>query len=163
MNRDATIRLINELEEELDRLARVADLIHEAQARFAAAPPDPLELGGIGNLLHGFYNGVENIFKRVAGELNGGLPSGGDWHSQLLQDMTLNLSGLRPPVISRDTATRLKKYLDFRHLFRHLYGFDLEWPPVWLLITSFDAAYLPFVSEVRRFLEFLRSMLEDAQ
>ena len=31
-----------------------------------ASPPDRIEVSALGAMLHGFYNGVENIFKRVA-------------------------------------------------------------------------------------------------
>jgi hypothetical protein len=33
----------------------------------------------------------------------------------------------RPAVIGRTLATRLMDYLRFRHLFRHSYGFELDW------------------------------------
>lgn len=47
-------------------------MIREHLATFAPAlercrqrAPDPIETAALGAMLHGFYNGVENIFKRV--------------------------------------------------------------------------------------------------
>jgi len=37
--------------------------------------------------LHNFYTGCERIFQLVATELNGGTPSGSDWHRRLLDRM----------------------------------------------------------------------------
>jgi hypothetical protein len=34
-----------------------------------------------------FYNGFENIFKRIAVELDGGLPDNEFWHRELLDSM----------------------------------------------------------------------------
>jgi hypothetical protein len=33
----------------------------------------------------------------------------------------------RPAVIDEPLRARLKDYLDFRHFFRHAYGYTLEW------------------------------------
>lgn len=41
--------------------------------------------------------------------------------------MTFPWAEVRPAVIHRALANRLSDYLRFRHLFRHTYGFDLEW------------------------------------
>jgi len=35
-------------------------------------------------MLHSFYTGVENIFKRVAVEIDGAPPTGESWHRGLL-------------------------------------------------------------------------------
>jgi len=44
--------------------------------------------------------------------------------------MTLDLPGLRPPLISAAVEERLVEYLKFRHLYRNLYGFKLRWSRV---------------------------------
>lgn len=40
--------------------------------------------------------------------------------------MTIEIKGIRPPVISKELAAELDEYLSFRHLFRNIYGFELE-------------------------------------
>jgi hypothetical protein len=43
--------------------------------------------------LHNFYTGCERIFQLIATELNGGLPSGSDWHRRLLTRMQIEREG----------------------------------------------------------------------
>ena len=160
MNRDIVLRLSAEIQDELALLQHIQEQVSSAHERFSVTPPDGLELRGVAAVLQDFYNGVENIFKRIAGELNGGLPSGGNWHVQLLRDMTLDLPGLRPAVIRKTTANQLKEYLDFRHVFRHAYGFTLQWEPIKGLLVRFVAAYEPFVADVQQFVRFLQAMSE---
>ena len=40
--------------------------------------PDFIELSALATMLHSFYTGIENIFKRVALEIDGDIPSGCD-------------------------------------------------------------------------------------
>jgi hypothetical protein len=93
--------------------------------------------------------------------LNSGPPAGGDWHVQLLRDMMLPLPESRPAVIRRPTGNRLKEYLDFRHVFRHTYGFDLRWERIRDLLDRFDGAYEPLVTDIEQFVGFLREMRSD--
>jgi len=77
-------------------------------------------------MLHCFYNGIENILKRAACELDQKVPVGPSWHSELLDQMS-QASGARPALASQALRDRLDDYLGFRHVFRHAYTFDLEW------------------------------------
>jgi hypothetical protein len=72
-----------------------------------------------------FYMSVERISILIASELNGGIPKGEDWHKRLLLDMSLTI-GERPPVLSKKLYEELLKFLGFRHVIRHAYGFDLN-------------------------------------
>ncbi|WP_176229572.1 hypothetical protein [Candidatus Hakubella thermalkaliphila] len=42
-----------------------------------------------GSILHDFYCGAEKIFQRIAVEVDGELPKGEDWHTELLKRMTI--------------------------------------------------------------------------
>ena len=71
-------------------------------------------------MLHSFYSGVENIFKRIALELDGRLPDSSTWHRDLLDAMARQAQNRRA-VISESLEDRLKEYLNFRHVFRPAY------------------------------------------
>lgn len=45
----------------------------------------------------------------------------------LLNQMAEPQEGIRPAVIDEPLRARLKDYLDFRHFFRHAYGYTLQW------------------------------------
>lgn len=107
----------------LERLAREME---ELTNRFVNKP-DFIETRAAGSILHDFYCGVEKIFERIAVHINGELPKGGDWHAELLLHMAHSIKGIRDAAISTDLLEKFKEYLRFRHLFRHIYGFELKW------------------------------------
>jgi hypothetical protein len=152
-------RLILEIRDELAGLEEVKDTLDQAQTEFTRHPPTPLERGGIALALHDFYNGAENVLRRVALELGEGLPSGDDWHIRLLRNMSFELHGVRPPLLSGDTATGLEEYLRFRHVVRHTYGQDLDWGRIEALLSRFDGTYQAVIDDVERFVDFLQAMV----
>ena len=114
------------VEDELVALKRVVEEMEELLAR-KTEPPTRVELRATASLLHEFYNGVERIFERVAVGMGEGIPQGSLWHADLLAQMARAPVGKRPAVIDEPLRARLKEYLDFRHFFRHAYGYTLEW------------------------------------
>jgi hypothetical protein len=136
----------------------VAKIVNEAQkalSDFTEQEPPLLALRGIGAILHDFYTGIEHIFETIAPELNGGLPAGEAWHRELLTSMTLDLPCVRPALVRQQTARQLDEFLRFRHLFRNLYGFELEWPRVRSILTRLPAVWSEVETDLDRFLEFL--------
>jgi len=139
-------------------MRRVASVVAEADlalADFAEATPSRRELRGIGDIVHDFYTGAERMFEKIAPELNGGIPAGPAWHRHLLESMMLDLTNIRPPVITPSTAQALAEFLRFRHLFRNLYGFELEWPRLRALLARLPATWRALESDLRTFLDFL--------
>ena len=118
--------LQQEIQIELRQVRRVVDSL-EGFLRQLSGVPDEYQILSIGGLLHNFYSGVERIFERIAARLDGDVPAGSSWHTDLLRRMEHPWGTARPAVIDHASATRLMDYLRFRYLFRHSYGFELEW------------------------------------
>lgn len=78
--------------------------------------------------LHHAYGAVEAAMARTARTLEGSVPGGPDWHLALLESMGVELAGIRPALLSRDSVDFLRKLLAFRHFFRHAYAvsWDIE-------------------------------------
>lgn len=114
-------RLRAEIEHELGRLARLRQA-----AADAPRAADPYAVRARGSILHDLYNGMERIFVRIADELDGGPPRGDAWHQGLVRSMTLRIDGVRPPVITPELGTELRDFLGFRHVFRNIYGDELD-------------------------------------
>ena len=114
--------------------------------------PDFIQTRAAGSILHDFYCGVEKLFERIAFNLDGELPKGEDWHMELLLQMARSLEGIREPVISRELLSKLKEFLRFRHLFRHIYGFELKWSRFEKLALSLSSV----LSELKDNLEALK-------
>ena len=82
--------------------------MEELTGRFSDEP-DFIQTRAAGSILHDFYSGVENLFERIAVNIDGKLPGGKDWHKELLSQMELPLEGIRRAVIRRELAFKLKE------------------------------------------------------
>ena len=103
-------------------------------------------------MLHGFYTGVENVFKRIAIELDAERPSGEAWHRRLLDSMS-KPGRDRPPVISPELKASLEGYLQFRHVFRQAYSFDLQWGKMAALVLECEHTLTEFEEEIDTFVD----------
>lgn len=161
MTHDATnpperfARLAATVRVEMARITRVVAEAENAATTFAERPPELLELRGLGDVVHDFYTGLERIFERIAPELGGGIPAGSAWHRDLLDSMSLDIPSVRPPVVSVATARQLHEFLRFRHLFRHLYGFEIEWSRLAPLVKKLPETWASARVDVENFLSFL--------
>ncbi|MDI6793959.1 MAG: hypothetical protein QME81_14020 [bacterium] len=127
MNEIRFYTLASEIEDELRKIRELLRENEEACHRINQGERfDFLSLRGQGDIIHDFYTGFEKILKKIATDLNGGLSSGEDWHKRLLYQMSFEIKEIRPAVISQESYGILKKLLAFRHVFRNIYGFDLD-------------------------------------
>lgn len=113
--------------------------------------PDLLELTAFASVLHSFYNGIENILLGIAKNIDKKIPSDPNWHKSLLSQM-VEKNIARGPVLSEEMKNELKKYLTFRHFFRHSYSFHLEWEDLEKLIKPIHHVWEKFKSEISSFL-----------
>jgi hypothetical protein len=113
--------------------------------------PDINETAALAAVLHSFYTGVENILKRISIEIDGSAPQGEFWHTELLERMTSSHVN-RPAVLSESLNTILQEYLDFRHVFRHAYSFELKWDKMSKLVSSLEDTLTKFHIEIENFI-----------
>ena len=116
--------------------------------------PTAVEVSALATFLHSFYSGVENSLKRIAIEMDGGVPSGDAWHRQLLALMA-NTTAVRPPVLSQTLYETLSEYLAFRHFFRQAYSFHFDWSKMAGLVLKAERTMKAFETEVDRFYDSL--------
>ena len=112
--------------------------------------PNAIELSALATMLHSFYTGVENLFRRVALESGGPLPQGDAWHRRLLQQM-VEAGENRLPLISADVYQRLHPYLQFRHVFRSSYSFQLRWDKMRPLVLECEETFTTLRTEIASF------------
>ncbi len=135
---------INEyVEAEFENIER---LVKELPAGDAVEKLSVLELSGTAALIHGFYNGIENILKQVVINEGFQIPGGPSWHRDLI---TL---AVKAGVISQQTAEELKGYLAFRHFFSHAYSFDLDKERIIPLVRGIPGVMATFTSDIKKFL-----------
>lgn len=76
--------------------------------------------------IHNLYCAVEDLLKIVASCFENNINSSSQWHSLLLQRMTMEIPGVRPALLSSDSYTILNALRGFRHFFRHAYGASID-------------------------------------
>jgi predicted nucleotidyltransferase len=151
------------LKEEITReRANLKRLVGEANslAQTLSSEPTVVEIRAAGSIAHDFYTGVERIFERVAVILGPGVPGGENWHTSLLQSMELEIRDARPRVIEHELASRLHRYLRFRHLFRYRYGYELVWEELRPLIERLQETDEALGVQLESFLAALESYSE---
>jgi hypothetical protein len=143
--------LRKQIEVERKQLRELIDIHQPLLRRCAASEPNAIELSALAAMLHAFYTGVENIFKRIEVELGEELPHGEAWHRQLLKGMVRMGRG-RPPVVSASPEGVLGRYLAFRHVFRQAYTFQLKWTRMSQLVLECEATFGRLERELDEFL-----------
>lgn len=108
--------------------------------------------------LHGFYSGIEEIFETIANGIDNELPSGNRWHKDLLDQVSIEIIGIRPVVISNNTKKQLIEFLAFRHLIRDIYTFEIKPEKLGKLVEILPQAFENFKKDVNEFLIFLEKI-----
>ena len=119
--------LIERIADERSKIERTVEEIKDRLGKMESASAEELiDLKDLVAMrLPVFYMGLENIFKRIAEEIDMDEPQGKNWHTDLLQQMSTSRAS-RPSVISEKTAAALTLILKFRHRVRNIYVFELE-------------------------------------
>ena len=144
-------KLRKQVSVELEQLEWLFSVHRPLLAKCLETPPDEIELSALAAFLHSFYTGIENIFKRVAVEIDGATPRGESWLRELIGSMTQETER-RSRVISLDLSDRLRDYLQFRHFFRHAYIFHLHWAKMRPLVASCEETMRRVRDEIEGFL-----------
>lgn len=148
--------LRGQIEVERRQLHRLLETHARLLAKCRGGEPTVDELAALAAILHAFYNGVENIFKRVAVTLNGGRPRGPFWHAELIEAVS-EAKPHRPALLSESLSETLQEYLDFRHVFRQAYSFELRWEKMKHLVLGLDAVVRRLEHEIDTFLAHLEN------
>lgn len=109
------------------RLLEVVRQLEALSASIAGRQPTTVELMAAGGFVHNVYNGVENCLLRLAHGVDEFVPGGHESHRLLIDQLSEPIAELRPALLSPALAARIDDYRRFRHAFRHMYYFDLEW------------------------------------
>ena len=134
INRVEYLALKARVNEEVDNLKRLEmslkklKLYPKIKADSISGLPldDEISCRVIGSYLHDYYCGLEKMFIHVAKSFGENLPSGRQWHKDLLEDMSLNITGVRTAFINKKTLLKVDELRGFRHVFRNAYGFSID-------------------------------------
>ncbi len=146
--------LQTEIHNDLLAMGKVYSQLDEISQQTATSQRDIV----LGYYLHVLYGLFENMFVRIAKTFENHLDDKSQWHAQLLQRMTLDVTPIRPAVIGQETYQCLRELQGFRHLFRNAYL--LQFDPhrldlVWQQAVKLRAVY---ETDINIFLDFLKEL-----
>ena len=79
----------------------------------------------LGYLLHNLYCAIEDLFQEIAKTFENRIEDVSKYHRELLKRMQLNMPGIRPRLLSKESYLFLDELRGFRHVFRHSYDYEL--------------------------------------
>ncbi len=107
------------------------------------------ELAAIATFLHNFYNGTENIFKRISVFKKMDQHDTPTWHKEMLK------KALDMEIISNELYIILSNYLSFRHFFVHSYSLSLKWEELNPLTDNAEHTFEKIKSSVYKYINQL--------
>jgi hypothetical protein len=148
VSRDIFSRITLELSQLTTLLSTYRPLLRQVRT----CTPTDVELIALAGILHSFYSGFENIFKRIAQDFDQDFLKSDSWHADLLEHMARPTSK-RTAVLSGSLKERLQFYLSFRHVFRNMYSYDLNWAKMQDLVFESEEILKLVSIELTAFME----------
>lgn len=137
---------------ELSQLKTLLETYRPLLQQVRTRVPTDVELIALAGILHSFYSGFENIFKRIAQDFDREFIKTDSWLADLLEHMVRS-TPKRTSVISEVLKERLQFYLSFRHAFRSMYSYDLNWTKMQDLVFESEEVLGIVTKELALFME----------
>jgi len=147
-------QLAERIETELAELEKVAERIRNGWERFRQSGDD-FYTDSVSLNIHGFYSGIERIFQLIARTVEGSVPQGANWHRTLLDQMSCEIPGVRPAVISPEILELLEAYRGFRHVVRNVYSYNFDPNKTEILVKNISVLFDNIRNQLINFVNFL--------
>lgn len=119
--------LREEIAVEIELLEEIVSELSALHSDVSDREPTVREKTAAAAFLAQFYNGIENILKRISSYHEVALPIGETWHVELFNRFCLPPYSSLPALFDEPLASALAPYRRFRHVVLHSYGFQLDW------------------------------------
>lgn len=144
--------LIEEVATEFECLDTTIGLVVELNSIIAGNDPDNFQKAAVNQFISEFYNGIENILKRICKFNNVPVPHGGDSHINLFNMFVVNNNSSLPVIFDAQIADELIKIRKFRHFVIHGYSFKIEWEYLKESVGKIDFIYQQLKQNLNRYL-----------
>jgi hypothetical protein len=152
--RSDVARLAAELRLDSSSIDAAYDMNSRAVERIRHGANDSLDHAALGYTIHNLYGIMENACFRISKFFENGL-SPDAWHKELLNRMLLDIPKTRPAFLSPDGFALIDELRSFRHVFRNLYGRELDSDRLAALQAKVPASVEAFKASVDRYVDFL--------
>lgn len=144
--------IVDEIKIEIDNLSSVVNelkaLLQESYNRELSVR----DKTAAGSFLAQFYNGVENILKRICKLKKINLPKDELWHLKLFKMFCMPQQEKLPLLFDETLEKEFSSYRRFRHIVHHGYGFQLQWELMREGISKIEEVFNLFRKNLDRFL-----------
>jgi hypothetical protein len=148
-----------------NELNHLTDVVRLAEQRMISAQKNsngsPAFIESAALHLQSFYTAVEQLFSRIAENINGSVQESETWHVDLLRQMTYEIPGIRPPILRKGTHDLLDELRAFRHRVRNLYTYQLNPERVRDLVHSLPFTFKSLSEDLEVFLQFLKAIKNE--
>jgi hypothetical protein len=111
--------------------------------------PDNIQKTALAAFVSQFYNGAENILKRITKDCDIPLPIGDNWHLQLLQRYAPTSDFYLPFKFNQELYDNLNDLRRFRHYFFHGYSINIDWTILKESLLGFDELFNSFKESLK--------------
>ncbi len=125
MNRLETLR--EEVSIQLDFMSQTVDELVSLHRECLTKEPTNRDKAAAAAFLSQFYNGVENILKRICYYHAIALPATDTWHIDLFNWFRSPSHTNLPVLFDEDLGAQLENFRKFRPVVRQGYSFQLDW------------------------------------
>jgi uncharacterized protein YutE (UPF0331/DUF86 family) len=115
-----------EFDFQIEQIRNIYKILEKKASLIQKQPAAQESVESAGYWLHNLYSAYEDLFKLVAGFWENSLSLDGEFHTQLLKRMLLNIKDVRPALLSETGYRILNELRGFRHVFRHAYSYGLD-------------------------------------
>jgi uncharacterized protein YutE (UPF0331/DUF86 family) len=147
---------------ELEHIERIVDKAERAALLIRQHPVEDVYVDAAAHNLHDFYSALERLFLHIAKVVDRSVPDGDRWHRDLLEQMCLPMSAVRPAVLQAGTVLQLDEYLRFRHVVRNVYSFHIDPQRVVQLVTGMRPLFRDVAEQIRQFAQMLEQWSSEA-
>ena len=149
------------LPDQLDRIAGVVDELAQKLEQFLTSEltrmgRTEVSAAYVARIIESTYTALETLFLRISQHFENSLARD-RWHADLLDKMTLHVTGVREPVLSGETQRLLHELRRFRHFTRYYFELDYDWDR----LDYLSGVYRRAIPLVRRDLARFRTFLEQ--
>jgi hypothetical protein len=161
MKNEKILTLIAEIDKCLEQLGILYLYFKQAEEDLKLLPEDKkYDLVIQANLLADYYTCLETAFVRISKFFENNLEKS-KWHLNLLEKMTLDISGIRKRLLRDETYTMLKEILRFRHFKRYYFEFDYDRDRMDFLKKKYIQSYNLVKDDLNNYKYFLQQLYKQ--
>ncbi len=146
--------ITSDVQKQVGYIHEIIERVLDRAAQMTAGQPSSVEATSF--QINNYYSAVEDLCRIVAAAFENNIADVSRWHSELIDRMTLDITGVRPPLLSNSTAQLLHRLRSFRHFFRHAYRVELDEGEVRENLTRLKEVHPRLMADIDRFLAALR-------